>query len=48
MQAITFGIVLFTLIVQGGTIDRVVRRALGSDADQVGAERPQETEAARQ
>lgn len=29
VQTITFGIVLFTLIVQGGTINRVVRWALG-------------------
>ena len=29
LQAITFGIVLFTLIVQGGTIRWVVSRALG-------------------
>ena len=28
LQTITFGIVLFTLIVQGGTIGWVVRRAL--------------------
>jgi len=39
LQAITFGIVLFTLIVQGGTIDWVVRKALGSGADQAGADR---------
>lgn len=32
VQAITFGIVLFTLIVQGGTIQWVVRRSLGPDA----------------
>ncbi len=31
VQAITFGIVLFTLIVQGGTIGWVVQRSLGSD-----------------
>ena len=31
LQAITFGIVLFTLIVQGGTIRWVVSRALGPD-----------------
>lgn len=32
LQAITFGIVLFTLIVQGGTIQWVVRRALVTEA----------------
>ena len=31
LQAITFGIVLFTLIVQGGTIRWVVSRALGPE-----------------
>ena len=31
LQAITFGIVVFTLIVQGGTIQWVVHRALGTE-----------------
>jgi CPA1 family monovalent cation:H+ antiporter len=36
LQAITFGIVLFTLIVQGGTIQWVVSRALGTGPAEVG------------
>ncbi len=38
LQAITFGIVLFTLIVQGGTIRWVVDRALGRGAAEIEAE----------
>jgi len=38
VQAITFGIVLFTLIVQGGTIQWVVRRSLGSGEAEAAAE----------
>lgn len=37
LQTITFGIVLFTLIVQGGTIGWVVRRSLGPDAGEADA-----------